>query len=355
MAAKDPKPPEISMKNTKAEMLEAYNEMLEMLKQKRQAELKPAEVVEEKKAQEVVEVTDSLSTEKVVQTVGALRTEMGKLLGALSDQMEEEIARYRQVRQAVAVKEKELHEIYDIEKSALSLAALIEAQHQTRQQTEAELSARREELMREIETTRAEWQKEQETHEAEVKRRDAEAKKERERQREEYEYVFTREQQLAREQFEDERARMERDITNRREQMERELAERERAVVEHEKELGDLRKQVAAFPNELETAINKAVGDAVKNAQSTASATEELLRKEFDGERNVLTTRIESLEKTVREQAEQIGRLSQQVEKAYGQVQDIATRAIESASPSQSLGNMQRLMAEQNRRTSPEA
>jgi uncharacterized coiled-coil protein SlyX len=58
--------------------------------------------------------------------------------------------------------------------------------------------------------------------------------------------------------------------------------------------------------------------------------------------------------KTVTEQNEQIAKLSQQVEKAYSQVQDIATKAIESTSQSQSLTKLQQLMAEQTRKQSPE-
>jgi len=327
---------------------------LQQLKEKRAAGLKPAEEIEERKIKEAVEVTDSLSTEGIVQEVSTLRLEIGGLLGQLSDRLEEEVSKYRQARQAVEAKQKELQEIYEIEKSALSLAALIEAQHQKRQQTEAELAARKEELTQEIETLRMEWGKEKQVHLAEIKERDADERKRREREKEEYVYVFQREQQLAREQFEDEKARLEREITYRREQMEKELADREKAVGEKETELSELRKQASAFPKELESAVNKAVKEAIQRVELEAKNREELLKKEFDGERNVLNTRIESLEKTVTEQNEQIAKLSQQVEKSYSQVQDIAIKAIEGTSRSQPLTNLQQLMAEQARKQSPE-
>jgi len=354
MTNREFKPKGITMKNTKKEMLEAYNEVLQQLKEKRAAGLKPAEEIEERKIKEAVEVTDSLSTEGIVQEVSTLRLEIGGLLGQLSDRLEEEVSKYRQARQAVEAKQKELQEIYEIEKSALSLAALIEAQHQKRQQTEAELAARKEELTQEIETLRMEWGKEKQVHLAEIKERDADERKRREREKEEYVYVFQREQQLAREQFEDEKARLEREITYRREQMEKELADREKAVGEKETELSELRKQASAFPKELESAVNKAVKEAIQRVELEAKNREELLKKEFDGERNVLNTRIESLEKTVTEQNEQIAKLSQQVEKSYSQVQDIAIKAIEGTSRSQPLTNLQQLMAEQARKQSPE-
>ena len=348
------KPKTMTMKNTKKEMLEAYNEVLQQLQEKRAAELKPEEEIEEKRIKEAVEVTDSLSTEGIVQEVSALKLEIGRLLSQLSDRLEEEVSKYRQAKQAVEAKQKELQEIYEIEKSALSLAALIDAQHQKRQQTEAELSARKEELTREIETLRTEWVKEKQVHEAEIEGRDADEQKRREREKEEYLYAFQREQQLAREQFEDEKARLEREIANRREQMQKELADREKAIVEKEAELNELRKQASAFPKELQSAVNQAVKEAIQRVESEAKNREELLKKEFDGERNVLNTRIESLEKTVTEQNEQIAKLSQQVEKSYSQVQDIAIKAIEGTSRSQPLANLQQLMAEQARKQSPE-
>jgi hypothetical protein len=348
------KPKKITTKSTKKEMLEAYNEVLQQLKEKRAAELKPEVEIEEKKIKEAVEVTDSLSTEGIVREVSTLRLEVGGLLSQLSDRLEEEVSKYRQVQQAVEAKQKELQDIYEIEKSALSLAALIEAQHQKRQQSEAELAVRKEELTHEIETLRTEWGKEKKVHEAEIKERNADDQKRREREKEEYQYAFQREQQLAREQFEDEKARLEREIAYRREQMEKELADREKAVAEKETELNELRKHVSAFPKELESTVNRAVKEAVQRVESEARNREELLKKEFDGERNVLNTRIEALEKTVTEQNEHIAKLSQQVEKSYSQVQDIAIKAIEGTSRSQPLLNLQQLMAEQARKQSPE-
>lgn len=354
MTSREAKPQTITMKNTKKEMLEAYNEVLQQLREKRAVELKPQKAIEEKKIEEAVEVTDSLSTEGIVQEVSTLKLEIGRLLSQLSDRLEEEVGKYRQVRQAVEAKQKELQEIYEIEREALSLAALIEAQHQKRQQTEAELAARNEELTREIEILRTEWGKEKKVHAAEIKERDGDQQKRREREKEEYLYVFQREQQLAREQFEDEKARLEREIANRREQMEKELADREKAIVEKETELNELREQASAFPKELQSAVSKAVKEALQRVELEAKNREELLKREFDGERNVLNTRIEALEKTVTEQNEQIAKLSQQVEKAYSQVQDIAIKAIEGTSRSQPLANLQQLMAEQTRKQSQE-
>ena len=105
--------------------------------------------------------------------------------------------------------------------------------------------------------------------------------------------------------------------------------------------MNELRKKVTAFPKESETAVAKAIKETTDRLNLEAKNREELVKKEFIGERNVLTTRIESLEKSVKEQNEQIAKLSQQLEKAYQQVQEIAVKTIEGSSTIKSFANLQ--------------
>jgi hypothetical protein len=85
-------------------------------------------------------------------------------------------------------------------------------------------------------------------------------------------------------------------------------------------------------------------------ADKKARDREELLKKEFEGERNVLTTRIEALEKLVKDLTEQSTKLSRQLEAAYQKVQEIAEKTIESAAQARSLADLQKLLVEQSRK-----
>ena len=106
----------------------------------------------------------------------------------------------------------------------------------------------------------------------------------------------------------------------------------------------------AKISKEMDSAVNKAVKETIERLNGEAGSREELLRKEFDGERNVLSTKINSAEKTIKEQGEQIAKLSLQMEKAYQKVQDIAVKAIEGSSDAKSLANLQHLLNEQIRK-----
>jgi len=339
-----------SMSNTKKEMLDAYNALLKGFKEKKEAELKPEKKIEEKKAKEVVGMADSLSTEGVAKGIGNLKLEIGKMLTEISDRMEGEVNKFRGIQKAIEVKEKEFQELFEIERSAETLAALLESQNLKRREFELGMAERKEKLNEEIETTRAEWEKEEKDYEAEIKKRDAEEKKRREREKEEFTYNFNREQQLARDEFEDEKLNLEKELQVKKERVEKELAEREKRIAENEEELSELRKQVGDFPEEMAVAVDKAIKETAARINLESKNKVELLNKEFEGERKVLTTRIDSLEKTVKAQSEQISNLSQQLEKAYQKVQDIAVKAVEGSSGV----NLQQLIREQSKSQSQE-
>lgn len=344
----------LTLANTKQEMLQAYNELLKQLEAQKELELKPEKRLEEKKAKEVLQIAETLSSEGVAKGISNLKIEVGKVLAQISDRLEEEIQKFKAVQNAVSLKEKELQELYEIEKSAMSLAALIEAQNEKRQAFEAEMNAKKEALTREIETLREEWNREKAEYEAAIKERDAAEKKRRDREREEYEYAFKREQKLAKDKFEDEKAKLEKEIHLKKEQMEAELKAREKAILEKEEELNDLRKRVSAFPKEMEAAVAKAVKEVTEKLSSEAKNREELMKREFLGEKNVLLTRIESLEKTVKEQSERIVKLNAQLEKAYQQVQEIAMKTIEGTSSIKAFSNLQQWLGEQVKKPASE-
>jgi uncharacterized coiled-coil protein SlyX len=216
------------------------------------------------------------------------------------------------------------------------------------------MADRKETLNQEIEALRVERDKEKNDYEAEIKERDIAEKKRRDREKEEYEYSFKREQKLAKDKFEDEKSKLEKEIQVKKEQMESELKGREKVVAEKEEELNELKKKVSAFPKEMEAAVSKTIKETTDRLNLEAKNREELVKKEFIGERNVLTTRIESLEKIVKEQSEQIAKFSQQLEKAYQQVQDIAVKTIEGSSSIKSFANLQQWISEQTRKAPQE-
>jgi len=336
----------LSLSSTKKELLDAYLSALKQLEEKSKTELQPQKMAEEKKKTEAIKKADELSLEGVAGAIGALKLEMSRILTQLSDRLENEVNNYKNIQSAIALKNQELKEIYDIENSASTLAALIEAQKQKRREFEEQIARDEETLMNEVREARKKWTEEEKQHELTMKERAQLEQKMREREREEYIYNFNREQKLEKDRFEDLKAKLEKEMALKKEEVERELSQREKMIAEKEAEVADLREKVMNFPKQLEVAVAKAVKETTENLKVQAKSREDLLLKEFEGEKNVLNTKMAILEKLAAEQGEKIKELSDKLEKAYGKIQDVAVKAIEGASQAKSFTDLQRILAE---------
>jgi len=340
----------LSDKNTKQEMLEAYQSLVKQLEEKRAAELAPERRLEEKRAAEAVEVATSVAADGIDREIGTLKSQIGKMLAEISEHLAGESARFRNIQKAVESKEQELKELYGIEKAAVSLAALIEAQNQKRNEFESDIARQRAELQQDIDIKHAEWDEEKKAHEAEVKERDAAEKKTQDRAREDFNYNFKREQQALKDRLNDEKTALEKEIKLKRETSEKEFAEREKALADRERELADLRAKAVAWPKELENAVNQAVKDTAERLRLESKSREDLAHKQFEGELNVLTARNESLERANKDLLAANTKLAQQLEAAYQKVQGIAEKTVEGASQSKALGELQKLLIDQGRK-----
>ena len=347
-------------RSSRQAMVELVAEAEKTVAERKEAEAKPEERAAAKAVAEAVALADALSTDGVVRSIGELKSTITRTLTQLSDRLEEEVAKYSQIRRAIAAKETELKEIYEIQRTASTLQALIETHQRKQEELERSHEAEKEQLDREIETTRAQWEAEKSEREREIKERDAAEQKRRQRELDEYKYNFAREQQLARDQANDEAAKLHKALAERKaafdaecEQREKSLAAREQEMALREQEVAELRARVAGFAKDLQAAIDQAEARATERLQQQHQSAQELLRRQLEGEKNVLAAKIAGLERTVKEQADQITRLQQQAEKAYVQIQEIAVRAIEGSASAKQLANLQQLLAEQVRKPAP--
>jgi len=340
--------------NTNQEMLDAYNTLLDELKEKSDVPVKPEERREEKKVREATAAAEQLTAEGVVRRINDLKIDIGKMLSQVADGLEGEVRRLEGLQKAVVARESEIRELYDIEQSAGTLAALIEAQNCKRAEFEEDMAERKAALQGEVEALREQLDSEKAERDREAKEWAATEKKRRDREREDFQYGFERDKKQIMDRMEDEKSRLEKEIQLRQEELSKILQEREKKVAEKESELAELRKRAEAFPKELENAVGSAVKELAEKLKGEAKSREELMKAAFDGERNVLTTKIASLEKTVKEQADQLGKLNQQLEKAYQKIEDVAMKTIEGSSQAKAYGELQQLLADQFRKPSSE-
>jgi len=348
--------PKVSLSNTKKEMLEAINDLKKKLEENAEVELKPEKIVEQKKIQEVVKIVDSLSTDSIEKDISSLKLDVGKMLVQISERLGEEITKYKKTQEAIVLKNKELQEIFEIEKSAFALAALIEAQTQKKYEFEIEMARIKKGLDDDILKTRSELEKEKKEYAEFIKERDAEEKKKRDREKEEYLYEFQREKQLTENNFKDEIEKLEKKLKVMREEFDKKITEREKGLKEREdglkekeQEFKKMQQEIENYPKKLETAVNKAITETSVKLKEDTVKDISLLKKGDEGEKNVLKIKIESLEKLAADQNKQITNLSEKLEKAYGKVQDIAVKAVEGSANMKVISNLRQSSEKNNK------
>lgn len=329
---------QLTMSNTKKEMMDAYLAVKQQLKAKEKQVL-DAEKTKRQIENQMAETTaETQISQSPLQRLYDLRGTISRELTSLAERFETEIDTYVKVQTAVKTKQEELNVIYGVETAASDLAALIEAHQGEKEKFNIEMNKKRDAFEQEMEEIHEGWDKEKSEHEQQIKEQSEALKKQRQREKEEYDYLFAREKEQKTNKLLDELQKLEKEIEEKRKifegefsQRRTELDAREAAISKRETEIAGLEKEVETFPKRLEDQIKKAVADTTERITSDFKKGEALLNAKFDGERNVFLSKIEALEKLVKRMEVQLVDLSRKNELAYEKVQDIANRAVAAA------------------------
>jgi hypothetical protein len=327
--------PNVSMANTKKELLEAYEAAKKQFDRVNK-DLLDAEKARQRMEKKVAAATaDSQVAQDPVKRLNDLRGAISHELMDLAERFQAEIETYRKIQSAIETKQEELNTIYEVETAASDLAALIDAQRLKKEQYEQDMEAQKAAFESEMKEMRTHWQREKIEHDRQEKEQAEALNKQRQREKEEYEYTFVREKAQRKNALDDELQNLEKEIAAKRSNFESQIQQRtaaldtrEEAIAGIEKEMATLQKEVEAFPKRNEAAVQAAVAETTERITRDVENSKALMEARFEGEKNVLLGKIESLEKMVASQATLISDLSRKSEQAYEKVQDIANRAV---------------------------
>ena len=321
---------EINNKNTKNEILDAYYELLEQVKQNKKITKQEEKSSLEKKA--ILEKTAGSCADDIVKGLADLKMIINKSFKELEDQLLAENQKLIDLKKAITICTQELEELYEIKVNANTLAALILAQKEKSMSFEKTMKERTANFEQEIQEKRALWKKEQEEFELAAKEQENLTKKL--RIREEEEYLYKRNLVRAKEQdkYLNDAEALEKELTDQRQALENEFKDREAHLLAAEQELSTLREQTKNFPTEKDQAVLEKE-NAIKQELTTKYEYEaKLAQTKVDGEIKVYKQIISNLESKVTALEEQIGKFTERASHATLQVQDIAIKAIEGAS-----------------------
>ncbi|PMB03431.1 hypothetical protein CEN49_23245 [Fischerella thermalis CCMEE 5273] len=345
-------------RNTKSEILEAYNEIFKekaALKSQLEQLAKERDSVQKNQINSTIEnkammnqpVTIQQKMNFTIESLAKIQLGFGSAANELSEQLTTQASKLAEIRQLVENEVQQLKELHNLEISEDILDNLIQTYEENAKAYQEEFSQRSETLMQAHQELREAWEKEKEDYKISIKERDENLKKTRQRDAEEYKYNLELQRKLEMDEYEQQQKTLYKELEEFRKEIEKQWSEREKAIAEKEKQFEEYKAKVEAFPKEKEAAIKKAIEEGRGIAHYQAKVKADLFAKEVEGQKRFYEQRLQSLEQTINNQETRIQNLSKQLESALKQVQDLAVKAIEGSANINSYQAIKEIALEQ--------
>ena len=351
----------INTKNTKAEILAAYkalekeNKSLQVnfqRNQNSQAINKQNSSIENSKIEPAITIVQQQighkDIAKTIKTLEQLQIGFGSSVSNLSAQLIAEATTLVEIRQLINEEQEQLKELHNLENIKDNTVNELIKHYQDNykvfvEEFELESEKKNQAITQLVQT----WEKEKELHEREVKITKENRKKAKQRTEEEYQYQLDLARDLDDENHEQAKQLKYQELAAVRQEIEQKWQEKEQAIIKKEQQYQEAQQKAVELEEKLRKKIRQAQeeGKAIGNYQ--AKIKQDLRQKEITGEQQNYQLKIEALQQTINTQESRIVKLTQQLDAAQKQVQELAVKAIEGTANRQSYEAMKEIALEQ--------
>lgn len=306
---------EISLKNTKAEILEALNQALEREKNANKVKSDPVQTEQKKKVEKAI----SNSKENVARNI-------------FSDEL---MKKFQDLETAIAAEEAKLKELYDVEGELNHLTLVANAGKDFMNHLEQKKKERTEELEQKIRLLEEEYKKKQEELQREYDNRAKLLKMERDRENEEYNYKLKREREINNNNWEDEKKQRQEKLTAMEEEANRLLNE----AKEKSGYIKELEQKVSQIPDNLEKEYQRGKKETESELKKEHQYEVELLKRDYQNKIDRQEDKIQSLQQELENERKASASLQDKMDKAYVELKELATKTVETSGVVKIIGN----------------
>jgi chromosome segregation ATPase len=291
--------------STKAEIMSAYEELLEQIKAERKESTALRQELDKKQA--LLEKASNAAQGGAVLTLQQIRKNLNAQLDQVESNLTEEQQKYETIKQGVAALQQELNALHQIKAEAESLEALVMTNRQAKDKLEKDMEARRLALETDIKEAQVKGAREQEAYEYDLK-------------------LKRRNEQDA---YNEKKAKMDKDLSEKKAEFDKSIADREQAVAAQELELKRLQKESDTFERRLAEAVREAEKSVTERLTREFEYQQKLQVKDLEAELRLREQMIQTLETKVKDLQDTLSSMSARTDLAGQQVKDIALKAIE--------------------------
>lgn len=297
----------VSNHNTKAEIIDAYNKLLETLKSERDQNSALKKALEEKK-----KTVNKVSTEIKGGNESSIKTLKDLIISQLDSlevSMEGEKRKFNDLQNAIKIEKESLEELYKIKTEAESLEALVTTNKKAKETFELQAQEQKALVEQEMKEKKLAWQREQE----------------------EYNYKLKIERRNETDAYQQKKIALEKELKEKKASFDKETKARENTLAEQETEFKSLQKEVAGFEALLSKKISATEKQLTEQLTKEFEFNKKLETKDLEAKIGLQAQEITALKNKIKEQQDFIDSLSGKSDSAIQQVRDIALKAIENA------------------------
>ena len=321
---------EVSTKNTKTEILEAYELLLKDVKTAKSNV--PKLIQEEKQKQETVKKVADVTQISIIDNIGTLKQSFTKSLDDILANLTGEFQKLEDIRSAIAIEKQSLEDLYDLSADTDSLAAMLLVQKEKKETFEKEMSEAKESFSQEMKEKKAQWEDEKAEQKEEEKEFTDDLNKKRKREEEEYLYKQKITRQKEQDDYDNRKTALEKELTEKKSSFEQEISTREATVKNAEAEIEELRKVNKEFPEKLEKALADQKQTITDSLQTRYDFDMQLSTSKNQAEVRLKDQMIKSLQEKIQELQTQLKDFADKATVAESGVKEIAMKAIENSS-----------------------
>lgn len=308
---------EITLKNTKAEILEALNDALEREKNIAKMKSNPEKEEKERKVKQAIETTK----ENVEKNIFS----------------EELINKFKDLELAIAAEEEKLKNLYGIEKELNDLTIVMNAGKDCLINIENKKKEETEKLNLSIKELEEKYKEKTEELQKEYDLKAKNLKLERDRETEEYNYKTKREREISNNKWEDEKRTREANLKAQELETKKLLEE----AKENANNTKELEKKVNEIPALLEKEYTRGRKEATLEIEKENKYQIELLKKDYQNTIDRQEDKINALKEELEKAHNLNSTLQEKMDKAYAELKELATKTVEATGGVKILGNNQ--------------
>ena len=289
------------------------------------------EIAEKEKNQELLAKVGDYTVDNIVNRMATVQLDFGNLTQEIADRLQNESSVLTELKKSIQVEQDKLEELRRVRLVADALYILRQEHQEKLKVLETQVTENKTQIEEEQERNRKVWTKQESDFETMIAESAELLHARRQEQEADEAYLLEIERKRDMDEYEESKRQQERELATSNQEKNKAWQVRETELEKQEQEFTENKAKIATFEETITTQVNKARGEAIKEANKEAEVKANLTEKEWEATKQGFEFKLQSLTDKIEEQNQQIEGIMTQLQNATEQSQNLALRAFQPA------------------------